>query len=62
MENQTEFKSLTEKRRSRLESGKAEMAETYKAKFQKKTTKKKLQKCAYGPIDMLNMKLFKCEE
>lgn len=61
MENQTELKSLTEMRRQRLESGKAEMAETYKAKSQKRTTKKKTQKCAYGPTDMLNMKLFKCE-
>lgn len=63
MENQMEFKSLTEMRRQRLESGKAEMTETFKAKFQKKrNTKKKIQKCAYGPTDMLSMKLFKCEE
>lgn len=41
MENQTEFKSLTEMRRQRLESGKTEMTETFKAKFQKKRTTKK---------------------
>ena len=64
METQMEFKSLTKMRRQRLESGKAEMTENLKLSSRRKELqgKKKIQKYAYGPTDMLSMKLFRCEE